>query len=97
MWIRSQNKLALVDCTKFFVAKEMNDCGFTEITNQDDGVIGAYDTHQRALEVLDEIQAHVIGKLIIPHDVTYEMYDTQVHVRHEEIKQLPTVYEMPKE
>ena len=64
----------------------------------EDEFLGNYATKERALEVLDEIQRAIIGKIFIPTKAIHktvsgftDMIDT------DKIEQLPIVYEMPKE
>ena len=96
MWIRTQDRETLYNCDYFDVLDNAIYGGRNE-TNID--LLATYPTHDRALEVLDEIQRAIIGVLIIPHELTYKTpySENELTVTHEEIKQLPTVYEMPKE
>ena len=68
-----------------------------------DITLGTYATKERALEVLDEIESHVVGKLIVPMSY-FERVDhltvgsnPYVERTYDKIETLPTVYQMPKE
>ena len=79
--------------------------GYTIHTNDD--VLGTYETEERALEVLDEIQQHVVGKILVPvpsdkdYEKGYKPKPNSMIFLNEEyrrpVEYLPTVYEMPKE
>lgn len=69
----------------------------------DYGILGIYKTKERALEVLNEIEKYVVGKLLIPIS-TYEMREEltfatnpYMNVPSQDIVILPIVYQMPKE
>ncbi|MBR1386256.1 MAG: hypothetical protein IJ568_05460 [Bacilli bacterium] len=53
LWIRSQDKLTLMKTTYVYVARE-EVCAYDE--NKCWSTIGVYETQERALEILDEIQ-----------------------------------------
>lgn len=107
MWIRSQNKKSL--CNPTFVSIYEETKGFTFYVDgekYEDKIIGRYPTEARALEVLDEIQAHVIGKIIIPNSWNTRNLETyikngfvlpEIAYQGPSMEYLPTVYEMPKE
>jgi len=99
MWVRTQNRKKLLDSIKYEIIGHKDEEGTFAIIADDYDCLGTYPTEQRALEVLDEIQQAIIGVLIIPHELTYKTpyFENELTVTHEEIKQLPTVYEMPKE
>lgn len=95
MWIRTQDRETLYNCDYFDVLDNAIYGGRNE-TNID--LLATYATQDRAIEVLDEIQKHVIGKLIIPHEREVVFGDGQKMTFYEnDIQQLPSVYEMPKE
>ena len=103
MWVRSQDRetLAQVD---FFDLSEDADGKIEIVVFSKNGLIdtmGIYKTKERALEVLDEIQVYVVGKILIPTDYSgYNFDDTSPvngSVVMDKIEILPTVYNMPKE
>ena len=59
--------------------------------------LGIYKTKERALEVLDEIQVAVLGKILIPDNYMPNPYSEVETMHYDRIQQLPLVYEMPKE
>lgn len=82
LWIRSQDKENLIQPTRLFIAFDKN------IATWDGNImidLGNYETKERALEVLDEIQktieTHILGQVTTEWDAWYKS----------------TVYEMPKE
>ncbi len=89
LWIRSQDKLKLLKANnitiKFETEEVLMSTYHTILIYNDDEVIGTYETQQRALEVLDEIQNYIIelDKAIIYSQTSTEDYSN--------------VYEMPKE
>lgn len=85
LWIRSQNKKALIKVNELFIVKYYKDYMITDypIDYPNDNVngglnLGVYKTQERALEVLDEIQEY------IQHDCIDRDF-------------VATIYEMPKE
>lgn len=86
LWIRSQDKKELVKVNNLAVIENR-----MVFINNGNGraTLGTYKTKERALEVLDEIQKHLIPKILLEN----KSWDIQ------EIKILPEiyVYEMPKE
>ena len=95
MWVRTQSRNGLIDAICFTTSS----CRiYADAIGFEDYVLGTYATEQRALEVLDEIQKHVIGELIIPHEREVVFGDGQKMTFYEnDIQQLPAVYELPKE
>ena len=68
LWIRSQNKLALVQPTNLMIGERTNSetgkissmiADFTHETFHTD--LGEYETKERAIEVLNEIQTQLIN------------------------------------
>jgi len=63
IWIRSQNKEALTNCTALDVAYkrsiENKDTDYLIIDKSTGYVLGTYGTKERAIEVLGEIQLHI--------------------------------------
>ena len=102
MWIRSQNKECLVkldDFVHYFYDDIENEHGIGShmVT------LGVYESKERALEVLDEIQ--ILLKPIIKYEpIVQEEYNPAYTYRHfikvddnTEIKELSTfVYQMPE-
>ena len=108
LWIRSQNRLGLVKTTDVCINYNNQKsiiANFRNLGNGDDDYfpLGEYDTEERALEVLDEIQ-----RLIKPtFKINYEFDDSQPIIDGKWLKSLKAeskiqelscyVYEMPKE
>ena len=90
MWIRTQDKKRLIDCKelRIKIMVDVQHSPYVIVANNDNSEyfkgIAVYPTKERCLEVLDEIQDAMIGKLIIP-------------INGQEIHHLPIVYQMPEE
>lgn len=96
MWVRTQSRKGLIDAICFTTSS----CRiYADAIGFEDYVLGTYATESRTLEVLDEIQAHIIGKLIIPQSTIFPFVNgEQIEITtHSDIEQLACVYEMPKE
>ena len=95
LWIRSQDKKALIPINKMLTIS----CSSMFY----DGIIlGVYKTEQRALEILDEIQNILKPKIIYNQSNPIEtMNDAIYQIKQDvdmKIQELSTyVYEMPKE
>lgn len=90
LWIRTQNKKALIKVNELFIVKYYKDYMITDypVDYPNDGVtdlginLGIYKTKERALEVLDEIQRKLgINEKYFTDELPVEEF----------------VYEMPKE
>jgi hypothetical protein len=64
MWIRSQDERSFGDYKEVYII-EASIMGVSGAT--DDTKLGDYETPERALEVLDEIESHVHAKRTIYH------------------------------
>ena len=53
LWIRNQDKENLVKVNEVYVEERLIECK--------DTILGVYKTKERALEVLDEIQCHLVN------------------------------------
>ena len=81
VWIRTQNKKALIKVNELFIVKHYEDYMIMDYPNDNvnSGLnLGVYKTQERALEVLDEIQEY------IQHDCIDRDF-------------VATIYQMPKE
>ena len=63
------------------------------ICSDNSDLLATYPTKERAMEVLDEIQEHIIGKIFIPTPVLEHDWE----LPSAKIEHLPIVYQMPKE
>lgn len=57
MWIRSQNKECLVDCKALDLGEFAKKSKILDVSN--DICLGEYETEERAIEILDNIQIHM--------------------------------------
>ena len=93
LWIRSQNKKKLIKVDMIEIDKQIEG---PAIIFSHEYTLGEYDSKERALEVLDEIQK----RLALPnYDVTkntYSQYDKLIESKTYK-ESLIYVYEMPKE
>lgn len=109
LWIRTQNREKLINVAYIDVS-QLNEIG--EYRLGGDGMfIGKYKSKERALEVLDEIQKILIGRLIIKtnrkassedlnrlanfFDTKYVINDNEFEFIQPEATNI--IYEMPKE
>ena len=101
MWIRSQDRIGLINATNIYYEKIGSEHKINSVAEVSEHHLGTYKTKERALEVLDEIQVYVVGKILIPTDYSgYNFDDTSPvngSVVMDKIEILPTVYNMPKE
>ena len=91
MWIRTQDKKELINCN-YIGIEGVNIYGSK-------GIIGSYATYERALEVLDEIEKYVVGRVVIGKEMYYKPeFDTTIveKIPTAEIQTLPVVYHMPE-
>ena len=110
LWIRSQDKSSIVKVDNLYVSVGNYICYYVEKGKEVSGTyyrpsgeLGRYETKERALEVLDEIQ-NILKPII---KIKYEYDDSQPIMNGEWLKSLKEenkieelstyVYEMPKE
>ena len=96
MWVRTQSRKGLIDAICFTTSS----CRiYADAIGFEDYVLGTYATEQRAIEVLDEIQKHISGHLLISNSQQNTfLEDTMLFPQsYDKITVLPTVYEMPKD
>lgn len=100
LWIRSQSKKQLANITGLIVV----DNEIRGFTNQKDYYeLGTYETKERAIEILDEIQG-LLQPTITYKPIVQEEYNPSYEYRHfikvddnMEVKELSTfVYQMPE-
>lgn len=90
LWIRSQDKRRLVKAN----GVDITPSGLSIYSIGVNGILGTYETEERTLEVLDEIQS----KLTLDCKINgnYQEMDLQIKARLVE-SQYGKIYEMPKE
>lgn len=88
MWIRSQDKEMLINCTDLYIDKENSNY----IIEGNIGSLGTYSTKEKALKVLDMIEKH-INKTNI-----YDVIATENYCKPYEIeKPFKEVFQMPQD
>lgn len=88
LWIRSQNRKMMERAVAVKIAHYKEDGKMSNsIVINNDYIFGEYETEERALEVLDEIQKK-INLINLGHDFGSPMVD---------LKNPSYIYEMPKE
>ena len=108
LWIRSQDRESLKKInTGFYLKRDLSEYAKGEVIFVVSGgdKLGEYETKERALEVLDEIQKLLTTKMIIKNEgrdcvaLDGTIYRTNIVSNiNSDIQQLSTyVYEMPKE
>ncbi len=74
IWIRSQNKMALINCKKFEINVE-NDCyeilANSNTTDETYDYIGVYSSKEKALKVLDMLEHSIVEA---EDGLTYNMF-----------------------
>ena len=100
LWIRSQDKEALRKVNMgvmYWTDIDNRNC----IVNIDNAtgysIMGVYQTKERALEVLDEIQDILICKQMISLDYKNALGSNFTMKKIQEILRTTSIYEMPKE
>ena len=89
LWIRSQDKTKLVKVNYVYVIEnKINSFSIYGETIDSGPIIGRYETKERALEVLDEIQDELIGSDFMPIEKNEEVVLTCGSAR---------IYEMPED
>lgn len=73
MWIRSQDKKLLANFSKFYLNCRFEIVGYDETSEEDVHLLGEYESQERGLEVLSDIQDFLVitsamSKLNIPID-----------------------------
>lgn len=89
LWIRTQDKTTLIRSYEIYIIEQQN--RYLIRAKRTSHILGSYDTYERALEVLDEIQGLFIKKDIVKSELTKDGL-TMVSMPITCI-----VYEMPKE
>ena len=106
MWIRTQDRETLLNVDYFDIYEYPLNGGLQYKLlggkNQNElDLLGFYETKERTLEVLDEIQQYVLGKIFVPTELlNYEEKNTAKYSivgGVDKIETLPLVYEMPSE
>lgn len=110
MWVRSQDKDKLVNVNSFEIDKFVKDGNYIYdvsekqflnndyyIYSSETGIIGIYKSRERALEVLDEIQAYLENNYLSINDMPQHNNGLIANglILFPNNKQ--TVYQMPKE
>lgn len=95
LWIRSQDKSSIVKVDNLYISVGNYICYYVEKGKEvpgtyyrPSGELGRYETKERALEVLDEIQDELIGSTFMPMEKDEEVVLTCGSAR---------IYEMPEE
>lgn len=108
LWVRSQDKKSLVKVDNLYISVGNYICYYVEkgkeVPNtyyRPSGELGRYESEERALEVLDEIQSLLMPKLILNSydNITPEFsQNLTIMPISTDIKQFNSyVYEMPEE
>ena len=103
LWVRSQDRKNLVKVNAIFIDDtDMVDKGFVTIYSQNcEFELGTYNSKERALEVLDEIQSLIKPKAIIQNINNEPTISDFLYRPNEQYTITPLsnviVYEMPEE
>ena len=105
LWIRSQDKTTLIRSYEIYIAEYGKD-SYVIRAKRTSHILGAYNSFERALEVLDEIQSILLPniKLITRNYTDEELKECSIKdlvmppIEDVKIQELSTyVYEMPKD
>lgn len=74
LWIRSQDKLKLVNNCNLYINNRYNNEFVIKVLNEENIILVIYETKERALEVLDKIQ-DLLQNAYIPNSnrIVYQM------------------------
>lgn len=111
LWIRSQDKERLIKCDEKLEIFDRNSMPLVKeyakdlklevmIIANDNINLGAYKTKQRALEVLDEIQAVIMVNGLLPCELKQELNKRNIDLNDRAIFNIKTnkcLYIMPQE
>ena len=111
MWVRSQDKDKLVNVNSFEIDKFVKDGNYIYdvsekqflnndyyIYSSETGIIGIYKSRERALEVLNEIQAYLENNYLSINDMPQHNNNPWIDYCPRYItRTTKTVYQMPKE
>ena len=103
LWIRTQDRTTLIRSSEIYIIEQLN--RYVIRAKRTSHILGSYDTYERALEVLDEIQKLLEPKIIIKNEgrdcvaLDGTIYRTNlVSNVNSDIQQLSTyVYQMPED
>lgn len=93
MWVRSQDKEKLIECTNIFMAYDNGTYiikTFIQKYNYFD--LGVYSTEEKAMKVLDRIQRYIVNKIDIRKE--YNSYSMEYNNDYNVIRK---VFQMPKD
>ena len=105
LWIRSQDKSSIVKVDNLYVSVGNYICYYVEkgkeVPNtyyRPSGELGRYETKERALEVLDEIQSHIsiLNAMSLCHNENM-LIALNSAVGEKKLNNMSSPYEMPKE
>lgn len=95
LWIRSQDRKHLIKCEAIMYEKTGTGYGLIGFTKNYDFNIATYETKERALEVLDEIQAILSPKLKTM--LTKDGLNVEVIDKNYDVYQMPEKEEKKEE
>ena len=94
LWIRSQDRTTLIRSYEIYISEQQNT--YLIRAKRTSHILGVYNTFERALEVLDEIQSRISKnewlKNMMPKVTNIRGYEEQFGQLFKEM-----IYEMPKE
>ena len=99
LWIRSQNKEELTNPMYLQIIKVSNNTKYAIISCNEmagDTTLGFYESKERALEVLDEIQNTILGILTL-EEIEEQKIKKYTGIGKLSMKSNNIVYEMPEE
>lgn len=99
LWIRSQDKKLLAKINYVFIQELSYKRKNKYEIQSNNGVLGYYNTQERALEVLDEIQSILNLKDMYKYDreLVLKSWEKADEEQIKTVRKQMSVYEMPKE
>lgn len=90
LWIRSQDRTTLIRSYEIYISEQRNT--YLIRAKRTSHILGVYNTFERALEILDEIQIRLINlQLVRLEEKGQARKDARIN------DELKCIYEMPKE
>jgi hypothetical protein len=101
LWIRSQDKLKLVNNCNLYINNRYNNEFVIKVLNEENIILGIYETKERALHVLDEIQNAIYINKLFNADINafQKCLENEGYTEKEISNALKTIstYQMPEE
>ena len=95
--IRTQNRLCIVPFNKPIITVEIQDGKEYRIQNENGGILGTYATKERAIQVLDEIEALLSKEKQLELYAIIDAHNGRYSSARDRVMDIKQVYQMPIE